>query len=160
MQNYQRWKAKFWTTFLSSRKLSSIKFLNLDDHFQWYEKTLGYFLLILSRINVNLHLKQIHISKTCLPWIYLYLDEILKMMKDNYNLQGVLVMERKTGPEYLKVFRFEFITWCLMFDVKMYYVRSQIEIMLKSLLHAVSFRIHNVRMLDVRCQNVLRGQVE
>ncbi|XP_066927288.1 methyltransferase N6AMT1-like [Clytia hemisphaerica] len=37
-------------------------------------------------------------------------DEIVEVMKDKYNLQASLVLERKTGPEYLKVFRFEFIT--------------------------------------------------
>ena len=33
------------------------------------------------------------------------------MMQSKYNLYARLVMERKTGPEYLKVFCFEFITW-------------------------------------------------
>lgn len=38
------------------------------------------------------------------------LDEIVEMMQSKYNLHASLIMERKAGPEFLKVFRFEFIT--------------------------------------------------
>ncbi|XP_066929270.1 methyltransferase N6AMT1-like isoform X1 [Clytia hemisphaerica] len=37
-------------------------------------------------------------------------DEIVEMMQSKYNLHASLIMKRKAGPEYLKVFRFEFIT--------------------------------------------------